>query len=67
MLLKTFIKHREEYQGEAILEFLYALSIGKLCLFKDHYRLLLDDLDKIEDERIKGFTEHIKIVYENRF
>src|SRR5690606_40230559 len=28
MLLKTFVKHHSEYQGEALLEFLHALAIG---------------------------------------
>lgn len=65
MLLKTFIKHRDEYQGEAIFEFIYALSIGKLRLFKDHYRFLLEDLEKIEDERIKNFNDHIRILHKN--
>lgn len=65
MLLKTFIKHREEYQGEAIFEFLYALSIGKLRLFKNHYRSLIEELDAIEDERIKNFKDPIKEIYNN--
>ncbi len=65
MLLKTFIKHKYEYQGEALLEFLYALSIGKLRLYKDHYHLLLEDLDEIEDERITLFTNSIKNVEAN--
>lgn len=65
MLLKTFIKHRDEYQGEAIIEFLYALAIGKLRLFKDHYQLLIEVLDNIEDERIKILKESISTVYKN--
>ena len=31
-LLKTIIKHRDEYQGEAILEFLYAGKIIDIVL-----------------------------------
>lgn len=65
MLLKTFIKHREEYQGEAILEFLYALSIGKLRLVKDHYLTLLDEINKIENEYVTIFSKSINRVYKS--
>ncbi|HAT3999159.1 TPA: hypothetical protein I9Y90_000654 [Elizabethkingia anophelis] len=63
MLLMTFTKHRNEYQGEAILEFLYALSIGKLRLYKDHYAPLIKDLKKINNKKIKILTESIREVY----
>lgn len=49
-LLKTFIKHINEYQGEAVLEFLFALSIGKLKLYKDHYIGIIDELKQLEDK-----------------
>jgi hypothetical protein len=62
-LLKTFIKHRNEYQGEAIMEFLYALSIGKLRLFKDHYRLLIEELNQIKDKNIIIFNTSINKIY----
>ncbi len=65
MLLKTFIKHIEEYQGEALLEFLYALAIGKLRLCKIHYNILVDDLEILQDEKIKIFKEKIKEIYAN--
>jgi hypothetical protein len=65
MLLKTFIKHMDEYQGEAIFEFLYALSIGKLRLFKVHYRLLIDELDKIKNDKIEIFKKSISNIHEN--
>ncbi|MBF4466259.1 hypothetical protein [Flavobacterium sp. LC2016-12] len=35
-LLETIIKYYDEDQGEAILEFLYAIAIGKLSLKEDH-------------------------------
>ncbi|MDV3864930.1 hypothetical protein CMU00_06495 [Elizabethkingia anophelis] len=63
MLLMTFSKHRNEYQGEAILEFLYALSIGKLRLYKDHYSPLINDLRKVDDEKIKILTNSISDAY----
>lgn len=63
MLLKTFTKHRDEYQGEALLEFLYALSIGKLRLFKEHYPLLIDDLTKIRNEKIRILSKNISVIY----
>lgn len=64
MLLKTFIRHKDEYQGEAIFEFLYALSIEKLRLIKNHYKILIDDLDKINDERIEIYRQSIDKVYQ---
>lgn len=64
-LLKTIIKHKNEYQGEAILEFLFALAIGKLKLHKSHYSLLIEDLKGIEDEKIKLFIEPIQNVHKN--
>lgn len=64
MLLKTFAKHSDEYQGEALMEFLYALSIGRLRLFKDHYPLLIDELENIEHEHVKILCKIILEVYE---
>ncbi len=64
MLLKTFAKHSNEYQGEALLEFLYALSIGRLRLFKDHYPLLIQELKNIEHEHIQSLCKTILKVYE---
>lgn len=64
-LLKTFIKHRNEYQGEAIIEFLYALSIGKLRLFKDHYRILIEELNDTNDKKINIFNTSISTIYKN--
>jgi len=63
-LLQTFMIHINEYQGEAIFEFLYSLSIEKLRLHKDHYKLLIEELDKNENEIIKIFNDEIKKVYQ---
>lgn len=60
MILKTLIKHKDEYQGEAILEFLYSLSTGKMRLHKSHYQPLIDDLNEIDDVRIKLFKGQIE-------
>ncbi|HUH19527.1 hypothetical protein [Albibacterium sp.] len=64
MLLKTFAKHSDEYQGEALMEFLYALSIGKLRLFKDHYPLLIDELKNIEHQHVQSLIKIILKLYE---
>ena len=64
-LIKTFIKHREEQQGEAMFEFLYSIAIGKLRLHSDHYLLLLDELNQIDEIRINFFKEEIKKVQKN--
>lgn len=65
MLLKTLIKHINEYQGEAIFEFLYALANGKLRLYKEHYLTIFEELDKINDDRIIIFKNSIQEVYNN--
>ncbi|WP_159801747.1 hypothetical protein [Flavobacterium sp. MK4S-17] len=62
-LLTTIIKHKNEYQGEAILEFIYALSIGKLRLHKDHYKLLLEELENIDDENVKCLSAEIQTIF----
>ncbi|HLW61864.1 MAG TPA: hypothetical protein VKY33_00555 [Flavobacterium sp.] len=64
MLLKTFAKYRDEYQGEALFEFLFAICIGKLRLFKEHYPPLIDELTKIENEHIQILNKMISKVYE---
>lgn len=67
ILLKTIILHRNEYQGEAILEFLFALSIGKLRLYKTHYPEILEQLKVIDEDGIKLFVEPINEIYKNSF
>ncbi|MGR7813915.1 hypothetical protein [Lacinutrix undariae] len=62
-LIKTFIKYKEEQQGEAIFEFLYSIAIGKLRLHNDHYLVLLKELDELDEIRMNIFKQEIKIVY----
>lgn len=64
-LIKTFIKHKEEQQGEAIFEFLYSIAIGKLRLHNDHYWLLLKELNEVDDIRINIFKEEIEKIHKN--
>ncbi len=64
-LIKTFIKHKDEQQGEAIFEFLYSIANGKLRFHKEHYVLLLNDLNEINDSRINIFKEEIEKIYKN--
>ena len=66
-LIKTFIKHLNEYQGEAIIEFLYALSIRKLKLVKSHYKEIINELEGLEDERINIFKKSIKKVHDELY
>lgn len=63
-LLITFLKHKHEYQGEAVYEFLYALSIGKLRLFKSHYLILINELKNHQDEVINIFEKSITKIYQ---
>ncbi|WP_312089653.1 hypothetical protein [Chryseobacterium sp.] len=63
ILLETILLYRNEYQGEAILEFLFALSIGKLRLYKTHYQEILDQVKLIDDDGIKMFIEPIENIY----
>jgi hypothetical protein len=64
-LIRTFINNKEQQQGEAIFEFLYSLAIGKLRLHKEHYKLLLDELDEQKEIRMQIFTSEINEVYKN--
>lgn len=62
-ILETLIKYHKEEQGEALLEFLYAIAIGKLSLKKEH---LLDVLVLIKKESqieiLNCFSLYIEIV-----
>ena len=64
-LLITFIIYRNEYQGEAIFEFLYALAIGKMRLHKDHYPSVIEELEKIKNEKISIFKDSISTIHKN--
>ena len=63
MLLKTFLKSVDEYQGEAILEFLYALAIGKLRLSKEHYNELIIELNNHPNPEFQIFKSSIEQIY----
>tara|TARA_R110002033_G_scaffold59560_5_gene109489 strand:+ start:3157 stop:5415 length:2259 start_codon:yes stop_codon:yes gene_type:complete len=65
MLLKTFLKSVDEYQGEAILEFLYALAIGKLRLAKEHYNELIIELNNHPNPKFQIFKNSIEKVHNN--
>lgn len=65
MLIKTFIMFINEYQGESIFEFLNALAIGKLRLYKEHYLRVIEELDKFDDIRINIFKESISNFYQD--
>jgi hypothetical protein len=63
ILLMTVIKHKDEHQGEAVLEFIYAIAAGKLRLHKDHHKLLIDELKVINKDIVKNFHNKIKEIY----
>lgn len=72
ILIRTFIRHIKEYQGEAIFEFLYALSIGKLKLHKSHYKLIFNELSDLKGKIgkadfaiIEMFKHSIEFTYKN--
>lgn len=67
ILLKTFLKHKDEYQGEALLEFMYALSIGKLRLHKFHYDLLIEEMKSLNDPKINLFLKQIEALKSKRY
>lgn len=55
-ILETLIKYYNDEQGEALLEFLYAISIGKLSLKKEHlFEIKEILLKRIDIEIIKCF------------
>jgi len=59
-ILITIFKYYQHEQGEAILEFLYALSIKKLMVKKADLLPLLKELDKISNKLVKFYTDIIK-------
>lgn len=56
-ILITIFKYRTEEQGEALLEFLYGLAIGKLTLKKEDLKEVLKEL--------KGETNEIILFYKS--
>jgi hypothetical protein len=65
MLLESFIQKVNEYEGEALLEFLYAISIKKLRLCKSDYLPLLKSLKKIRKINVQIFIKAIESVYKS--
>lgn len=59
-ILITIFKYRDQPQGEALLEFLYALSIGKLTLKKDDLKEILEQLDNETNEIIVFYKSVIE-------
>jgi len=62
-ILETIIRYYEAEQGEALLEFLYAIAIKKLSLKKDHLSAML----KLLNEKCQGeiFLSFSKFIEEN--
>lgn len=60
-ILETIIRYHEDDQGEALLEFLYALAIKKLSLRKDHLSSILQLLrDTCDEEFFHCFADFIQ-------
>ncbi|QEM06512.1 hypothetical protein DIU31_024455 [Mucilaginibacter rubeus] len=59
-IIVTIFKYYEQEQGEAILEFLFALAIKKLFLKKRDLLLLLQELETIPNKIIQFYTQLIK-------
>lgn len=60
-ILETLIKYHEEEQGEALLEFLYAIAVRKLSLKEEHLSEVLEFLkDNCSNDIIGYFSLFIK-------
>lgn len=58
--LEKIIKYCDDEQGEALLEFLYAIAIKKMTLAKVHLEKIIELLkDRKEDDLIKCFASYI--------
>ena len=58
-ILITIFKYCYEEQGEAILEFLYAIAIEKMLLKKKHLSILMDELKDNKNKLIKFYCKII--------
>jgi hypothetical protein len=66
-ILETLIIFHKEEQGEALLEFLYAIAIEKLSLKEEHLEEIINLLESKCDELIiKAITQYIKNSSEER-
>lgn len=58
--LETIIKYCDDEQGEALIEFLYAIANKKMTLMKVHLQKIINQLkDRKQDDLIKCFTTYI--------
>ena len=59
--LETIIKYCDDEQGEALLEFLYAIAIKKMTLAKVHLEKIIKLLkDRKEEDLINCFASYIE-------
>ena len=58
-ILTTIIKYDNQEQGEAILEFLYALAINKLRLRKEHYEEIIAKLNEKNNDLFNIYKDCI--------
>lgn len=59
-ILITIFKYRDQPQGEALLEFLYAIAIGKLTLKKEDLKEILEQLKEETNEIIVFYKSVIE-------
>lgn len=58
-IISTIIKYYEQEQGEAVLEFLFALAVGKIRLKKDHYSIINELIKSKENPIFNVYNEAI--------
>lgn len=63
-MLETLIKYSNDEQGEALVEFLYAIASKKLTLANGHTLKLVNLLDtQCQEELIKCFSKYIRKIH----
>lgn len=65
-ILITIIKYNDQEQGEAILEFLFALAVTKLRLRKEHYAIIISLLEEKNDSIFNIYKDSIVKVLEEK-
>ena len=60
LILVTIIKYWEQEQGEALLEFLFAIASKKVTLIKNDLKDLLHELSSIDNVLVNFYTSIIK-------
>jgi hypothetical protein len=58
-IISTIIKYYEQEQGEAVLEFLFALAVGKIRLRKDHYSIINELIKSKENQIFNVYNDAI--------